>query len=387
VTARVDQKDVPLSVEAIGNVEAFETVVVRPQVTGTVTEVLFNEGDFVRAGDHLFTIDQRPFQAQLEQAEANLVRDQALLAQAQAQLARDKAQADYVQLTSQRNSELVERGIISKDAAQQSQSQAAANAAAVKADEAAVASAQAQLTAQTAAVDNAKVQLTYTVIKSPITGRTGNLAMKPGNLVTANTTELTTIAQIEPVFVTFSVPASHLPEIKGHVGTSALSVTAVPQEGEGDAVTGTLAFIDNAVDASTDTIRLKAKFDNTGRRLWPGQFARVVLNVGTLNKATVVSNEAVQTGQDGQFVFVVKPDSTVEQRPITVSQRINELAVVSRGLLPGETVVTEGQLRLEPGARVQSGDPNGAAPGGRGNGGAGGRGAGRRGGPAVGQQT
>ena len=214
VTAPVVQKDLPVSLDAIGNVEAYETVSIRSQVTGTVTAVLFHEGDFVKANDQLFTIDQRPFQAQLEQAQANFVRDQALLEQSQAQLARDKAQADYVQLSNQRNSELVERGIISKDAAQQSQAQAAANAAAVKADEAAVASARAQLVAQQAAVENARLQLAYTVIKAPISGRTGNLTMKPGNLVTANTTELTTVAQIEPVYVTFSVPASHLPDIR-----------------------------------------------------------------------------------------------------------------------------------------------------------------------------
>ena len=373
VTARVVRKDVPITLDAIGNVEAFETASIRSQVTGIVTEVLFHEGDFVKANDHLFTIDQRPFQAQLEQAQANLVRDQALVEQAQAQLARDKAQSDYVELTSQRNNELVERGIISKDAAQQSQAQAAANAAAVKADEASVASARAQLTAQQSAIDNAKLQLAYTVIRAPISGRTGNLTMKPGNLAAANTTELTTIAEIEPVFVTFSVPASHLPEIKGNAHASALTVTATPQDEYTQPATGTLAFVDNIVDASTDTIKLKARFENADRRLWPGEFARVSLNLSTLNNATVVSNEAVQTGQDGQFVFVVKPDSTVEQRTITVGQRINEEVVVSNGLAPGETVVTEGQLRLEPGARVQSNDGRGD-PGGRGGGPEGGRG-------------
>lgn len=379
VTAHVVKKDVPVTLDAIGNVEAFETVSVRSQVTGTVTEVLFHEGDFVKANDHLFTIDQRPFQAQLEQAEANLVRDQALVEQAQAQLARDKAQNDYLQLTSQRNNELVEKGIISKDAAQQSQAQAAANAAAVKADEASVASARAQLTAQQSAVENAKVQLAYTVIRAPISGRTGNLTMKPGNLVSANTTELTTIAEIEPVFVTFSVPAAHLPQIKGNGRASGMTVTATPQDEENKPATGTLAFIDNIVDASTDTIKLKGRFENSDRRLWPGEFARVSLNLSTLNDATVVSNEAVQTGQDGQFVFVVKPDSTVEQRTITVGQRINEDVVITKGLEPGETVVTEGQLRLEPGARVQAGDGNGDSGGRGGNQGRGRGGRGRQG--------
>jgi membrane fusion protein, multidrug efflux system len=372
VTAQVAQRDVPVTVDAIGNVEAYESVSIRSQVTGIVTDVLFHEGDFVKANDQLFTIDQRPFQAQLDQAQANLVRDEALLQQAQAQLARDKAQADYVRLSSQRNSELVERGIISKDAAQQSLAQAAASEASVKADEAAVASARAQLVAQQAAVENAKLLLAYTVIRAPISGRTGNLTLKPGNLVSANTVELTTIAQLEPVFVTFSVPASHLPEIKSRGGANALSVVATPQNEDGQAVTGTLAFVDNSVDASTDTIKLKARFENAERRLWPGEFARVRMNVTTVSNAIVVSNEAVQTGQDGQFVFVVKPDSTVEQRTVTVAQHIDDDVVISKGLAPGETVVTEGQLRLEPGAHVRSGDGSGgrgAAPGaGRGGG-------------------
>jgi multidrug efflux system membrane fusion protein len=366
-----------VTVDAIGNVEAYETVSVRSQVTGTITEVLFHEGDFVKAGDHLFTIDQRPFQAALDQAQANLVRDQALLQQADAQLAKDKAQADYQTLTSQRNTELVERGIISKDAAQQSQAQAAANVASVKADEASVASAKAQLEAQQAAVDTAKVQLAYTVIAAPIGGRTGNLMMKPGNLATANVTELISLAQIEPVYVTFAVPGARLSEIKNGGGFNALSVTAAPQDDVGTPVSGKLAFIDNIVDPSTDTIKLKGQFANADRRLWPGQYARVSLNLATLHDATVVSNEAVQTGQDGQFVFVVKPDSTVELRNVNVAQRVNEDVVISKGLTPGETVVTEGQLRLEPGSRIQQGDGRGNGPG---AGGRGGQGGGRRGG-------
>ena len=374
VTAAVQQRDVPVEVAAIGNVEAFETVSVRSQVTGAVTEVMFREGDFVKKGDHLFTIDPRPYEAMLQQAKANLVRDEALLAQSQAQLARDKAQTDYLQQTSQRNAELAERGILSKDMLQQSQAQAAANSAAVKADEAAVESARAQLGAQQAAVDNAAVQLAYTVIRSPINGRTGNLTMKPGNLATANTTELTTIAQVEPVFVTFAVPATRLPAIRSHDTKDPLAVSALPQDENNNPASGILAFVDNAVDTTTDTIKLKAKFDNTDHRLWPGQFARVTLRIATLSNATVVSSEAVQTGQDGPFVFVVKPDSTVEQRAVTIVQRVNDDVVIGQGLKPGDTIVTEGQLRLEPGSRIQQpGAGGGGERGGRGGGGRGGR--------------
>jgi multidrug efflux system membrane fusion protein len=334
---------------------------------------MFREGDFVKKGDHLFTIDPRPYQALLEQAKANLVRDEALLAQSQAQLSRDQAQSDYLQQTSQRTAELAERGILSKDMLQQTQSQAAANAAAVKADQAAVESARAQLVAQQAAVDNAAVQLTYTVIRSPINGRTGNLTMKPGNLTTANSTELTTIAQVEPVYVTFAVPATRLGAIRGRNTIAPLAVSALPQDENSAPATGVLAFVDNAVDTATDTIKLKARFDNTDHRLWPGQFARVTLRLSTLSNALVVSSEAVQTGQEGPFVFVVKPDSTVEQRAVTITQRVGDDVVIGQGLKPGDTVVTEGQLRLEPGSRIQQ---PGAGGGERGGGGRGRRGGG-----------
>jgi membrane fusion protein, multidrug efflux system len=381
-TAGVQERDVPVEVAAIGNVEAYETVSVRSQVTGIVTEVLFHEGDFVKKGDHLFTIDPRPYEAMLAQARANLARDQALLTQASAQLARDKANADYTILTNKRNVELAERGIVSKDSAQQSEAQSAATIAAVKADEAAVESARAQLGAEQAAVENATLQLAYTVIRSPINGRSGNLTMKPGNLTTANTTELTTLAQVEPVFVTFAVSATRLPAIRSHDSKNPLSVSALPQDEDHDPETGAVAFVDNSVDTTTDTIKLKAQFANTNHRLWPGQFARVSLRLGMLSNAMVVSNEAVQTGQDGPFVFVVKPDSTVEQRAVTITQRVNDDVVIGQGLKAGETIVTEGQLRLEPGSKVKQGGQNDGRGGGGGrNGGDGRSGAGgRRGG-------
>ena len=288
VTATASQKDVPIAIEAIGNVEAFETVSVRPQITGTINEVLFHEGDVVKAGDRLFTIDPRPYQAMLDQAQANISRDEALLNQAEAQVARDQAQVDYMNLTAQRNGELVERGIVSKDVAQQSQAAAAAGTATVKADVAAVESAKAQLVAQRAAVDNAKLQLAYTSIVAPISGRTGNLTMKGGNLVTASVTELVTIARVEPVLITFSVPAVHLTAIKQNDSREPLTVVATPQTEAGQPATGKLTFVDNIVDTTTDTIKLKARFDNADRRLWPGQFARVSLRINTLSNATVV---------------------------------------------------------------------------------------------------
>jgi membrane fusion protein, multidrug efflux system len=383
VTGKVTERDVPVDISAIGNVEAYETVSVRSQVTGIVSLVSFREGEFVKTGDQLFSIDPRLYQAMLQQAQANLLRDHALLSQAEAQLSRDQAQADYSELVAKRNGELVERGIVSKDTAQQAQSAAKALAETVRADKAAIESARAQLGAQEAAVENAKVQLGYTTIRSPINGRTGNLVMKIGNLATANVTELVTIAQVEPTYVTFAVPSTHLPTIRGHIGSAAggkpLEVVATPQDATATSVTGKLAFVDNSVDTATDTIKLKAVFDNHDHSLWPGQFARVKLRLTTLPHAKVVSSQAVQTGQDGQFVFVVKPDLTVEQRPVTVLQRVDDDVVISQGLETGETIVTEGQLRLEPGSRIQSpegrggegrggeGPSGGPARGGRGN--------------------
>jgi len=379
VTTKVSQKDVPVDLAAIGNVEAYATISIRSQVTGLLTELAFHEGDLVKQGQPLFVLDRRPFEAALAQAEANLARDKALLEQATAQLARDAANAEYQQLSFERQAQLGQRGILSKDQVEQTRSQADATAASVKADRASIDSARAQLVAQEAAVANARVSLTYTSIKSPIDGQTGALSVKVGSLVTANQTELTTIARVQPVYVTFSVPAVHLSTIKSHMAGGKLPVTATPQDTDAEPASGVLTFVDNSVDMTTDTIKLKATFDNPERRLWPGQFARVSLRLAMLPHATVVPVQAVQTGQDGQYVFVVKDDSTVEQRTVVQGQRVADDVVVLNGLHPGETVVTEGQLRLEPGSRVTtdlSPGPRGGS-GGGGRSGRGGRGQGR----------
>ena len=356
VTAKVVARDVPVDIAAIGNVEAYTMISIRSQVTGIVEQALIHEGDNVRKDQVLFTIDKRPFEAALRQAEANMVRDQALLSQAEAQLVRDGSNSEYATLTAQRQAQLAEKGIVSKDIAEQSRAGADAIAATVKADRASVESARAQLVAQQAQVDNAKVNLSYTTIRSPIDGHSGNFAVKVGGLVTANQTELTTVAQIEPIFVTFSIPAASLSAIKQSIGRSKVPVTATSADSETGFVEGELDFIDNVIDASTDTIKLKARFDNRDHRLWPGQFARVSLRVTTIPHALVLPGQAVQTGQDGQFVFLVKPDNTVAQQPVGVGQRIGEDVVIERGLQAGQTVVTEGQLRLEAGTKIQTGE-------------------------------
>ena len=346
------RRNVPVEVQVIGNVEAYATIAVKAQVGGLLTNVYFQEGDYVKKGDPLFTIDPRPFEAAVNQAVANNARDQASLGQAKANLARDVAQARYAEAQAARYSELFKSGIISKDQDEQLRATADAQTQAVAADNAAIKSAEAAIGASQAAIETARIQLDYTGIRSPMDGRTGAINVKLGNVVTANTVDLMSINQVEPIYVTFSVPEAQLPGIKRYMAEGKLAVRAQPRDDPESAETGVLTFVDNAVDMTTGTIKLKATFPNTDRRLWPGEFVRVTLRLTTQSNAIVAPNEAVQAGQNGSFVYVVKPDRTVESRPVTTGARVDRDMVVEQGLEPGETVVTEGQLRLAPGSRV-----------------------------------
>jgi multidrug efflux system membrane fusion protein len=353
VVALVSQRDVPINVDVIGNVEAYSTITVKAQVGGELTKVSFHEGDSVKKGDLLFTIDARPFEAQLSQAQANLARDTAALSQAQANLARDIANEKYAQDQATRYRGLFDQGVVSREQTDQMRSSADALSQTVLADKAAIESARAQIVASKAAVDTATVQLSYTTIYSPIDGRTGNIAVKQGNVVTANTSDLMTITEVQPIYVTFSVPEAQLSDIKRYMAQGQLKVQAAPQADTTNQESGVLTFIDNSVDSTTGTIKLKGTFQNAANRLWPGEFVRVSLGLTTRPHAIVVPNQAVQTGQDGQFVYVVKSDRTVEMRPVVTGTRVEQELVIDRGLEPGETVVTEGQLRLTPGSHVQ----------------------------------
>jgi membrane fusion protein, multidrug efflux system len=371
--AIVGQKNVPVEINVIGNVEAYSTISVKAQIGGTLTNVYFHEGDFVKKDDRLFTIDPRPYEVALTQAVANVARDQAAQSQSQASLARDEANLKYQQAQANRYAELFKGGIISKDQSEQLSSTADATSQAVLADKAAIESAKAQLEAAKAAVEQAKVQLSYTQVSSPIDGRTGNLNVKQGNLVAANGAELVTITEVEPIYVTFSVPEAQLNDIKRYMAERKLEVRARSQDESAVEETGVLTFVDNAVDAATGTIKLKGTFPNTDRKLWPGQFVRVILRLSTRPNAIIVPNQAIQTGQNGTFVYVVRPNRTVEVRNVTASLRVDQDMVVDSGLEAGETVVTEGQLRLAPDSRVAVRDGRGA-PGGGKRGGAEGRG-------------
>jgi multidrug efflux system membrane fusion protein len=319
------QKTVPVQIKAIGNVEAFNTVSIKAQVNGAISRVHFREGDDVRKGALLFTIDPRPFDAALKQADAAM--------------AKDRAQAKFASEQVQRYGSLLKDGIVTQDQYDQLRANADAYEAAIASDR--------------AAVDNARIQLGYCSIRSPIDGRTGNLAVKVGNLVKANDVPvLVTINQITPILVTFTVPEKELGQIKKYLAEGKLKVDAVIPNDPNGPESGSISFLDNAVDMTTGTIKLKGTFANTGRRLWPGQFINVVMTLTTRPNSVVVPTRAVQTGQQGEFIFVVKKDNAVESRPVTVALSLGEESVIGSGVNPGETVVTDGQLRLIPGAKV-----------------------------------
>jgi multidrug efflux system membrane fusion protein len=346
-------KSLPLEVQAVGNAESYSTVTVKAQVGGELTKVEFQEGADVKKGDRLFVIDPRSYESQVTQAEANLAKDKAQLQAAQANLARDVAQEAYASAQSKRYAELSKQGVLSKDSAEQTSAQAAALQEAVRADNAAIESARANSAADQAALDRARLQLEYCTILSPIDGRTGHLLVKQGNVIKAIDQDLITINQLRPIFVTFAIPEANLSAIKSHMASGRVRVLA-QSEGVNAAVeSGTLTFVENAVDSATGTIRLKALFENPRTTLWPGEFVRVVVRLNESAEAIVVPVTAVQTGQDGKFVFVVKSDMTVEARPVVTSRTVGREIIIEKGLSAGETVVTEGQLRLVPGSRVQ----------------------------------
>jgi multidrug efflux system membrane fusion protein len=363
--AAASLKDVPVEVQVIGNVEAYSTITVKALTGGQLTKVYFQEGDYVKKDAPLFEIDPRPLEAAVNQAQANLLRDQAMLGQSQANLERDSAQARYASSQAGRYAQLFEQGIISRDQAEQLRAGADADLQVVAADKAAIESARATLVAAQATVDSAKIQLEYTSIKSPINGRTGNLNVKLGNIVNANSMDLMTINEVQPIYVTFAVPEKQLSGVKRYMSEGTLVVRAKPQDDPGTDETGKLTFVENTVDMSTGTIKLKGTFPNTDRKLWPGEFVDVTLRLTTQIKAVVVPNQAIQTGQTGSFVYVVKQDRTVEPRPVTTGLRADQDMVIETGLNAGETVVTEGQLRLAPGSRVTVRDGRGGGSRGR----------------------
>lgn len=323
--ATVAAKDIPVRLRAIGNVEAFTTVAIKARVDGQIVAVKFTEGDEVKQGQVLFEIDRRPFEAQLAQAQANKLRDQALL--------------DHAREQEKRYKDLLDRKFISPDAYEQVKTNVDTASATVRADE--------------AAMQSVRLQIDYCTIKSPLTGYAGKIMIQQGNLVKANDVgALVVINQVRPVYVSFSVPEQDLSEVRRYQQSGELLVTATLANSGHAAVPGKLSFIDNSTDITTGTIKLKAEFANADKAFWPGQFANVVLTLTTQRGAIVAPSSAVQNGPNGQYVFVVKPDQTVDLRNIKIARTEGDDTVIASGLVAGDKVVTAGQMRLAPGIRI-----------------------------------
>jgi multidrug efflux system membrane fusion protein len=358
--ANVALETVPLQVSAIGRTEAYSTVSITSQAEGLMTKVYFTEGQYVKKGDLLFNIDPRPSQAGLAGTVANQSKAVSDQRQAEATLAKDQAQAKTAAVQAQRYEYLYKQGVVSKDQYDQVRTNAEALAAVAKADQAAVASARDSVNAAKAAVQASQVQVSYTEIRAPIDGRTGSLMIHQGNVIKANDTNpLVVINQVNPIYVTFSVPESQLPDIKRYMAAGPVQVSATIPNDSGPPEQGALTFVDNAVDPATGTVKLKGTFENTQQRLWPGQFVNVSVTLATQPNAIVVPSAVVQTGQQGRYVFVVKDDQTVEMRNVEVQRTTGEKSIIASGLSPGETVVTDGQLRLRPGSKVKITDEAG----------------------------
>jgi len=325
VVASVEQRDIPVQISAIGNVEAYQTVQIRSQVNGQIQKIFFKEGEDVREGQPLFQLDKRPFQADLEKAIG--------------QMKHDQAQAENSRIQAERYSGLEKQGIVSHEQAEQLRAQAKADASAVEADK--------------AAVEAARVQLHYTDIVAPINARTGALMINLGNLVKANDTPyLLQLNQVTPIYVTFSVPESNLDRVRQRFSSGQLKVLAYPKGQSDSPAEGRLTFIDNGVDMTTGMFKLKGTFQNKDRRLWPGEFVDVALVLSTQKNAVVVPTKAIQTGQRGEYVYVVRPDSTAESRPVKTAGAYQNLTLISEGLNTGERVIVNGQLRVAPNAKV-----------------------------------
>jgi membrane fusion protein, multidrug efflux system len=330
VIAAASQQDVPVQLKAIGTMEASESVAIRTQISGELVKVAFREGQDVQKGALLFQLDPRTYQAALRKAEATLARDRVMLS---------NARKDY-----ERYSQLAKDGIVTQEQAEGYRTRAESAAADLDADQ--------------AALDSAREQLAYCTITSPISGRLGILAVHRGNVVKANDTVLVTINKLTPIHATFTIPEKELPELKRHLAGGRLAVEVeVPGSG-GIKEKGVVSFFDNTVDPTTGTIRIKAVFENAKKQLWPGQFVNLSITLAVKNNAVVVPSQAIQTGQKGQYLFVVKQDATAEIRPVVAGPVIQGMTVIETGLLPGEQVVIDGQMRVVPGGKVEIRQPD-----------------------------
>ncbi|MDI1472494.1 RND efflux system, membrane fusion protein CmeA [Thermodesulfovibrio sp. N1] len=326
VVAETVLKDVPVQITAIGNVEAYSSVTIKSRVEGQLIKANFKEGDEVKKGQLLFVIDPRPFEEAVRQAEANLLRD--------------KAQLDFARADLERYDELLKEELVSRQQYEKIRTTYESLKATVKADQ--------------AILDNARLQLSYCYIYSPIDGKIGSLLVHPGNMIKANDTQIAVINQIVPILARFSVPEQELFRIKKAMSQGSLKTEVVVKGIDSNyTAEGRVVFIDNAVDVATGTVKLKAEFPNKDKMLWPGQFVNVVLTLGVKKNAVIIPYRALQTGQKGQYVWVIKEDKTAQMREVTPGLRFGDEVTIEKGLSQGEIVVVDGQLKLTPNAKVE----------------------------------
>jgi multidrug efflux system membrane fusion protein len=325
IAGQAVRRTVPVTLRAIGNVESVASVAIRSRVAGPILKVHIADGANVTKGQVLFTIDPEPFRIAVESAEAQLARDTAL---------RQKADNDAA-----RYAKLVDKEYVTREQYEATVSLAASLAATIQSDE--------------AMAKDARLSLSYCTIASPIAGRAGSVNLRAGNLVKANDDPpLLTILQMRPVYVTFSVPEKYLGDVRKHAAEGKLEVRASSRGEEGDGHAGVLAFIDNEVVAATGTVRLRGEFPNQDQGLWPGQFVEVALRLAEQKDAVIVPSAAVQVGQQGSYVYVVDAGGTAQLRPVVVDRGLGDETVLASGLDGGETVVTDGQIRIVPGGKV-----------------------------------
>jgi len=349
--------DVPLEVSAVGNVEAISSVDIKSRVAGQILRVAFQEGQDVQKGQLLFEIDPEPLERQVAELQANIAKDIALEQQARANVVKDEAQLKQARSSADRGLALAKDGIFSKEQTEQVVATADASQAALEADRAAVESASAAEKADRARLAQTNLQLSYTKIAAPMTGRAGMINVKAGNLIKDNDVALVTILQTSPIYVSFGVPEQLLAEVRKYNSERPLQIEARISDQQTE--TGTLRFIDSSVDTTTGTIKLRASFENPKRTLWPGQFVNVQARLNVEHGRILIPSRTIQTGPQGKYVWVMNvSDYTVSMRPVSVerlyqSEKSGEQAVIANGLKSGEMVISEGQMRLAPGAKVK----------------------------------
>ncbi|HKZ81977.1 MAG TPA: efflux RND transporter periplasmic adaptor subunit [Pyrinomonadaceae bacterium] len=365
VTTAVTQ-DAPSYLDAIGKTVAREVVSIQPQVSGRIVKIHFTDGADVKKGDMLFTIDTRPFEANVRQAEANLSRDAALKKEAEANLVRDIAQAKWGEIQVKRYGALVEQGVVPREQYEQLRTNADSLNAVVEADRAAVRSAEERIKVDAAAIASVKVQLSYCYIRSPIDGRAGQRLVDIGNVVnpggsgndsSGNGNSLLVIQKLDPIYADFTISQNELTTVQRQMREGTLKAEVRLPDDPGNPVMGQLTFLDNAVQNTTGTVNLRATIPNTGLRFWPGRFVNIRLVLRMIYGAVLIPASAPQMSAKGQFVYVVKQDSTAEQRAVSLGQRLGELVVVEKGVSAGELVVTNGQLGVTPGGKVRVEQP------------------------------